>query len=115
MRNTLIALGATTLLLAACGQADTPTGDDSGGPIVAAPEGPMNAAVDTSDTAPGAAMAPGASSFTSTQAREAIEGQGYTDVGEMTQDSQGVWSATATKDGAQRTVSVDYRGEVTAR
>lgn len=114
MRNTLIALGATTLLLAACGQADTPAGEENG-PIVAAPEGPMNPAVDTATTSPDGAMAPGASSFTSTQAREAIEGQGYTNVGEMTQDAQGVWSATATKDGAQSMVSVDYRGEVTAR
>jgi len=115
MRNTLVALGATTLLLAACGQADTPAGEESGGPVVAAPEGPMNPAVDTTGTAQGAPMAPGASSFTSTQAREAIEGQGYTNVGEITQDAQGVWSATATKDGTQSTVSVDYQGNVTAR
>lgn len=114
MQKTIIALGATTLLLAACGQADTPTNEPSGGPIVSAPESPMNPAVDTSDNRDGA-LTPGASSFTSTQARQAIEGQGYTNVGEMTQDAQGVWSATATKDGAQSTVSVDYQGVVTAR
>lgn len=113
MRNPLIALGATTLLLAACGQSDAPAGEE-GGPIVAAPESPMNPAVDTEDTQ-GGTLAPGASSFTSTQAREAIEGQGYTGIGELTQDAQGVWSAPATKDGAQATVSVDYQGNVTAR
>jgi len=115
MRNTLIALGATTLLLAACGQADAPTTEERGGPIVSAPESPMNPAVDTADTSQDRALTPGASSFTSTQAREAIEGQGYTNVGEMTQDAQGIWSATATKDGVQATVSVDYQGVVTAR
>jgi ABC-type glycerol-3-phosphate transport system substrate-binding protein len=114
MRNTLIALGATTLLLAACGQADTPA-DQESGPVVSAPESPMNPAVDTADTTQDRALTPGASSFTSTQAREAIEGQGYTNVGEMTQDAQGIWSAPATKDGARTTVSVDYQGVVTAR
>jgi ABC-type glycerol-3-phosphate transport system substrate-binding protein len=114
MRNTLIALGATTLLLAACGQADTPAGQESG-PVVAAPESPMNPAIDTADTAQTGTLTPGASSFTSTQARQAIEGQGYTNVGEMTQDAQGIWSAPATKDGVQTTVSVDYQGVVTAR
>lgn len=114
MQRTIIALGATALLLAACGQPDAPVNEESGGPIVSAPESPMNPAVDTSDNR-GGVLTPGASSFTSTQARQAIEGRGYTNVGDLTQDAQGVWSATATKDGAQTTVSVDYQGVVTAR
>jgi hypothetical protein len=31
------------------------------------------------------------------------------------QNENGVWSASATKDGAQATVSVDYKGVVTAQ
>ncbi|MFN3669830.1 MAG: hypothetical protein ACK4VY_11010 [Brevundimonas sp.] len=115
MRNTLIALGATTLLLAACGQSDAPATGETEGPVVSAPEAPMNPAVDTTDTGQQGTLTPGASSFTSTQAREAIEGQGYTDIGALTQDAQGIWSAPATKDGTQSTVSVDYQGVVTAR
>jgi ABC-type oligopeptide transport system substrate-binding subunit len=110
-----LALGATTLLLAACGQPETTTTTgETDGPIVAAPESPMNPAVNTDGTQTGGPT-PGASSFTSVQAREAIEKAGYTDVGELSQDAQGVWSAPAMREGAQATVSVDYKGEVTAR
>jgi len=115
MRKTVIALGATALLLAACGQSDAPPTGETEGPIVSVPESPMNPPVDAADTSQNSALTPGASSFTSTQAREAIEKQGYTDVGELTQNDQGIWSATATRNGAQTTVSVDYKGVVSAR
>ncbi len=110
-----IALGATTLLLAACGQSETTQTGETEGPVVAAPEAPMNPPVDTAQTSQTEALTPGASSFTSTQAKEAIEKQGYSNVGELTQNDQGVWSATATRDGTQSTVSVDYKGVVSAR
>lgn len=115
MMKVAVALGATALLLAACGQSEpTPVGETEG-PIVAAPEGPMNPAVDAMSTGQNEALTPGASSFTSVQAREAIEKAGYTNVGELSQDAQGVWSAPATREGAQHTVAVDYKGVVTTR
>ena len=59
-------------------------------------------------------LTPGANSFTEGQAREAIEKQGYTNVGPLTQDAQGIWKGSATRNGASATVSVDYKGVVTA-
>ena len=38
---------------------------------------------------------------------------GYSDVGPLTQNEQGVWTGTAQRDGAPAQVSVDYRGAVT--
>ena len=78
-------------------------------------DGSHNPAVKDSAPHQIAAPAKGANSFTEGQAREAIEKQGYTDVGELSQNDQGVWSATATRDGAQATVSVDYKGVVSAQ
>ena len=67
------------------------------GPAVSSSETPRNPAVDTADTSQQGALTPGANSFTEGQAREAIEKQGYTDVGALSQNDQGVWSATATR------------------
>lgn len=98
-------------ILAACSPGEP---DNAEGPVVSAPEAPMNEAVDTN---PGSdsAMTPGASSFTEGQARGAMENAGYTDIGPLTQDAQGVWQAQGTKDGAQTTVSVDYTGAVSTQ
>lgn len=73
---------------------------------------PDNPAVDTTpmeDTG----TAQGANSFTEDQARGAIESAGYTNVTGLTQDPQGVWRGTATREGESTQVSVDYRGSVT--
>lgn len=113
MTKTIFAIAAMAALLAACG--DRP--QDSGpveGPVVSTSETPRNAAVDTTDTSQQGPLTPGANSFTEAQAREAIEKQGYTNVGALTQGTNGIWSASATHEGAQKTVSVDYKGVVTA-
>ena len=103
-------------LLAACGDNDAaPETGPVEGPAVSSSETPRNPAVDTADTSQQGALTPGANSFTEGQAREAIERQGYTDVGALSQNDQGVWSATATRNGAQATVSVDYKGVVSAQ
>jgi hypothetical protein len=115
--RSLLAVAAVAALLAGCGQrTDTAaTGDQTKGPVVSASETPRNEAVDTTPTTGETAQTPGASSFTEAQARGAIESAGYTGVGPLTQNEQGMWQGKATKDGAEANVSVDYKGAVTAQ
>ena len=109
MTRAIIALGATVFLLAACGDNKADEGRVEG-PVVSESEAPRNPAAPGGD----AALTPGANSFTEAQARSAIEKQGYAVVGPMSQDAQGIWSATATRNGAESKVSVDYKGAVSA-
>jgi len=41
-----------------------------------------------------------------------MEDAGYTQVSGLTLDDQGVWRATASKDGKQGNVSLDFQGNV---
>ena len=61
---------------------------------------------------PGAPVA-GKNSFTEDQAKSRIEAAGYTDVTGIKLDDQGVWRATAKKDGKDTGVSLDFQGNVT--
>lgn len=61
---------------------------------------------------PGAPVA-GKNSFTEGQAKARIEEAGYTDVTGLKLDDQGVWRASATKEGKQASVSLDFQGNVT--
>ncbi len=61
---------------------------------------------------PGAPVA-GKNSFTEDQAKSRIEEAGYTDVTGLKLDDQGVWRATASKDGKTVNVSLDFQGNVT--
>jgi len=56
---------------------------------------------------------PGANSFTEGQAKSRLEANGYSNVGALKKDDSGVWKGTATHAGAQVSVSVDYRGNIT--
>jgi hypothetical protein len=113
MMKPLLGVAIAGLLVAACGQKSEAT-DDTAGPVVAPSAEPRNDAVNTAPATAEPGPTPGANSFTQAQARSAIEGAGYTEVSEPTQDASGVWKATATKDGAPATVTVDYKGAVTA-
>ena len=113
MFKAALAVSLTAVLLTACGnneRSDAPVE----GPAVSSAEAPMNPAVDTQETSDKTALTPGANSFTEGQAKEAIEKQGYVVSGPLSQDAQGVWSAPATKDGAEAVVSIDYKGVVSA-
>jgi len=114
--RTLILLAATATLLAACGEpVNAPAAADKGdNPVVAAPRGPGNEAVDTTPTRDDAAQTVAANSYTEGQARTAIESAGYTDVSALTQSGTGLWQGTATRDGQALSVSVDFKGVVTA-
>ncbi len=61
---------------------------------------------------PGAPVA-GKNSFTESQAKSHIEEAGYMQVTGLKLDDQGVWRATATKDGKKVDVSLDFQGNVT--
>lgn len=74
---------------------------------------PAPAAVSTSDN-PRTTAAPvaGANSFTEGQARARIEEKGFGNVTELKKDGQGIWRATAMKEGKSVSVALDYQGNV---
>ena len=74
---------------------------------------PAPAAVSTSDN-PRTTAAPvaGANSFTEGQARARMEEKGFGNVADLKKDPQGIWRATAMKDGKSVTVALDYQGNV---
>lgn len=77
-------------------------------PAQIAPSGPPpNAPSD------GSVLEPGANSFTEGQARSRLERMGYSSVGELRKDDQGIWRGRAVYGGQQVNVGVDYRGAIT--
>ncbi|MBX5165463.1 MULTISPECIES: PepSY domain-containing protein [unclassified Rhizobium] len=60
-----------------------------------------------------AAPVAGKNSFTEAQAKSRIEEAGYVDVAGLKLDDQGIWRATASKDGKPANVSLDFQGNVT--
>ncbi len=57
----------------------------------------------------------GANSFTEGQARKRIAKAGYTQVGKLTKDKDGVWMGQAMQNGQSVSVGLDYKGNVTPR
>lgn len=111
-------IGVAAALLVGCSPAaeSTPNATEAApgvSPSVEGPGSPRNEAVAADGNMNATGQTPGANSFTEGQARERIEAAGYTGVGALTQNAEGLWQGTATRDGAQANVSVDYRGSVT--
>ncbi len=79
--------------------------------------GPGNSAVKdpNAPAKPGASPISGANSFTEGQAQSRIEARGFSAVTNLKKDNAGVWRATATKDGKQHSVGVDFQGNVVTR
>jgi len=98
-RITAIAMGLFLSATAAFAQSETPSTSQT------------TPAVNTENN-PGAPVA-GKNSFTEDQAKSRIEDAGYTDVSGLKLDDQGVWRATAKKDGKEAGVSLDFQGNVT--
>lgn len=71
-------------------------------------------AVTTSNAPSKTAAAPvkGRNSFSLGEARRRITRAGYTDVKGLKKDNDGIWRATATKDGQSMSVYCDYQGNV---
>lgn len=113
--RSILALAAMAALLVGCnGKKDeTPTAERTEGPVISAPEAPQNPPIDTTPTTGETVQTPGANSFTEAQARSAIESAGYTNVGSLTQNPEGLWQGKASKAGKETNVSVDYKGAVT--
>ncbi|MEO8812899.1 MAG: hypothetical protein ABI376_08325 [Caulobacteraceae bacterium] len=126
MRIALTALAA--LSLAACSKTDAPKAADVPVADAAAPSTPVAAdaaappMADASASGNAAVKAPhpmndgppaaGHNSFTQGQAKGHIENSGYTNVAGLSKDADGVWHATAMKDGKTQSVALDFKGNV---
>jgi hypothetical protein len=74
-----------------------------------------NPALKDGSPRPTSTAAAGRNSFTQDQAKGRLEKAGYTGVGKLTKDKNGVWRGAAMKDGAKANVGVDYKGDVVTR
>ena len=88
------------------------TGSETPAPAPATSETP--AVITPDGAAPADAPVEGANSFTEAQAKSRMEEGGYTAVGALKKDDQGIWRGKATKDGKEVSVSLDYQGNVVA-
>lgn len=61
-----------------------------------------------------ATLQSGENSFTENQARQHIEKAGFTNVGTLTLDEQGIWRGTARKGATNVNVGLDFKGNVAA-
>ena len=77
-----------------------------------AQSGPGNNAVNSSGQNNSDAPVAGRNSFSEGQAKSKIEDAGYTGVGDLKKDDNGVWRGMATKSGSSMAVSVDFQGNV---
>ena len=77
-----------------------------------AQSGPNNNAINSSDKNNSDKPVAGRNSFTEGQAKSKIEDAGYTNVGELKKDDNGVWRGKASNGGSSTNVSVDFQGNV---
>jgi len=84
-------------------------------PSTPAPSALMSsqASPDITNTNPAAPLA-GANSFTQDQARARLGANGFTNIGALSKDANGVWRGQATKGGKGFTVAVDFQGNIVA-
>jgi hypothetical protein len=76
-----------------------------------AQSGPHNNAINSDQKNSDRPVA-GRNSFTEGQAKSKIEDAGYSNVGELKKDDNGVWRGKASKGGSATNVSVDFQGNV---
>lgn len=77
------------------------------------PNAGQNAAV--KDPASTGLPSKGANSFTKKQAADRMAKAGYTPVSDLAKDKDGLWRASAMKDGKTVDVSLDFKGNVNAQ
>lgn len=65
----------------------------------------------TASNDPGAPLK-GANSFTESQAKDRALARGFTDVSDLKKDDAGIWRGTASMDGKNVGIAVDYKGNV---
>ena len=73
---------------------------------------PATPAVTSSSSPAPHSPAKGSNSFTMAQAKSRIEAAGFTNVGGLVKDNDGVWRGQGTKNGTSGKVSLDYQGNV---
>jgi hypothetical protein len=59
-------------------------------------------------------LAKGKNSFTESQARARLEGAGFTHVGALALDGQGIWRGTANRGAMTVDVGIDFKGNIAA-
>ena len=74
--------------------------------------GPQQLAQATTAAAPTGGLMSGANSFTENEAKARIERAGYSNVGALKKDDQGIWRGTASKDGKTMSVGLDFKGNI---
>lgn len=74
-----------------------------------------NPATKAPDSIAHAPLARGKNSFTREQARQRLEKAGYTHIGTLTKDRDGLWQGRAMRDGRWVHAALDYKGNVSAR
>jgi len=106
MRKLLLTGAIVAIAIPAMAQQPSPPANrNANTPAVNTPNSPPN---------PGAPVA-GANSFTEGQAKSRIEARGFTSVGQLKKDRDGVWRGTATQSGKSVKVSVDFQGNVVSQ
>ena len=106
MRKLFLTVALVAIAIPAMAQQPSPPANrNANTPAVNTPNSPPN---------PGAPVA-GANSFTEGQAKSRIEAQGFTSVGQLKKDRDGVWRGTATQSGKSVKVSVDFQGNVVSQ
>ena len=106
MRKLLLTGAIVAIAIPAMAQQPSPPANrNANTPAVNTPNSPPN---------PGAPVA-GANSFTEGQAKSRIEAHGFTSVGQLKKDRDGVWRGTATQAGKSVKVSVDFQGNVVSQ
>src|SRR4029078_8869916 len=103
MQRTFVLPLTTALMIAGATYAQNPP----------AQPGPNNNAINTDQKNSDKPVA-GRNSFTEGQAKSKIEDAGYSNVGELKKDDNGVWRGKASKGGSGTNVSVDFQGNVNA-
>ncbi len=110
-----IAAGLATGVSAQMASSTSQTTSQTSSPAAADDQTSHNPALKNSHVKTAMKTANGANSFTEGQARKRIAKAGYTQVGKLTKDKDGVWMGQATQNGKQAMVGLDYKGNVTPR
>jgi protein CpxP len=84
----------------------------TGGPGSLPPGEPANAIANGNPG--GGGLSPGANSFTEAQARSRLLAHGYSQVSALSKDQEGVWRGSATRNGRQVHVGLDYKGNISS-
>jgi hypothetical protein len=106
MRKLLVTVAIVAVAIPAMAQQPSPPANrNANTPAVNTPNSPPN---------PGAPVA-GANSFTEGQAKSRIESHGFSSVGQLKKDRDGVWRGTATQSGKSVKVGVDFQGNVVSQ